>query len=252
MGKAFLSKSNGGGGGGIAFRVIGGTSAPSNPKPNDVWVDTNTEITSYIFSATEPEGYAQGMVWITTGTSSTVEFNALKKNGIQVYPISAKQNIDGAWVDVTAKSYQNGEWKDWIRFNVMYDNGDENETVTGGWVTKGTNINVTKNANTMKIETISGGVTSWLHTLNKIDITKYTKLIFDGIINVTGTNTETVFGINDTMQSYDSGYLAKYYASQSSDGIIEIPLSGLTGEHYVCFEVRDKNNYFEVRKLYFE
>ena len=108
------TNTGGGGSGGLNFQVIGGTTAPSNPKENMIWVNTSTKITSYIFSATQPTGSA-GMVWISTGTSSTVEFNALKKNGIQVYPISAKQYIGGAWVDKTAKSYQDGEWVDLVK-----------------------------------------------------------------------------------------------------------------------------------------
>lgn len=242
----------GGGSGGLNFKIVGGTAEPSNPKENIIWIITEQKITSYIFSAEEPESLVDGMVWITTGTSSTVEFNALKKNGIQVYPISAKQYVSGAWVDVTVKSYQNGAWVDWIRFNVMYDSGNKNETVTGGWVKKGDRVSVTENADSMKIETSQGGNTGWYHTRNKIDITKYSKLIFDGIVNVTRTNTETIFGINDTMQSFNSGYLAKYYANEASDGIIEVDVSGITGKHYVCFEVRDSGQYFVVRKLYFE
>ena len=79
------------GSGGLNFKVVGGTSQPTNPKENTIWVNTSTTITGYVFSAAEPAAPEEGMVWITTGTSSTVEFNALKKNGIQVYPISAKQ-----------------------------------------------------------------------------------------------------------------------------------------------------------------
>lgn len=107
------TNTGGGGSGGLNFQVIGGTTAPSNPKENMIWVNTSTKITSYIFSATQPTGSA-GMVWISTGTSSTVEFNALKKNGIQVYPISAKQYINGAWRNVEAKSYRNGSWVEWL------------------------------------------------------------------------------------------------------------------------------------------
>lgn len=101
----------------LNFDVVGGTSQPSNPKENMIWVNTSTKITSYIFSATKPTGSA-GMVWISTGTSSPVEFNALRKNGIQVYPISAKQYISGKWVDKTALSYQNGKWVDWFTYIV--------------------------------------------------------------------------------------------------------------------------------------
>lgn len=114
----------------LNFDVVGGTSQPRNPKENTIWVNTSKTITDWVFSATQPTA-ASGMVWISTGSSSTVEFNALKKNGIQVYPLSAKQYIGGAWVDKTAKSYQGGEWVDWTIYLI---NGSElNTEYAGAW-----------------------------------------------------------------------------------------------------------------------
>ena len=100
----------GGGGGGMNFKVIGGTVQPENPKENTIWVNTDVEITSWAFSATEPENPVEGMVWIATGTSSTVDFNALKKNCLHVYPISVWQYASGAWAEITAMIYADGTW----------------------------------------------------------------------------------------------------------------------------------------------
>ena len=106
----------GGGGGGLNFTVAGNPQ-PRNPEENTIWLDTVEKITSWIFSATEPETATQGMVWFPAGTSqSLIGFNALKKNGIMVYPKSAKQYVSGAWVDVTAKIWQSGEWANWARY----------------------------------------------------------------------------------------------------------------------------------------
>ena len=118
----------------LNFKIVGGIAEPFYPKENTIWVLTENEINGWIFSAKEPETKTEGMVWICTGTSSPVEFNALKNNCVQVYPISAKQYIDGAWVSKTAKSYQNGSWKDFIAF--LYNAGDEFTDITGGWVTE--------------------------------------------------------------------------------------------------------------------
>lgn len=98
-----------GGGASLNFTVVGGTSAPTSPKENTIWVNTSTTITSWVFSATQPTG-SSGMVWFQTEEKSTAPFNALKKNNITVYPISAKQYVSGAWADKTAKIYQNGAW----------------------------------------------------------------------------------------------------------------------------------------------
>ena len=105
-----------GGGANLNFKIVGGTSEPPSPSNNTIWIDTNIEITSWALSATIPTSPSEGMVWITIGDSSTVSFNALKKNSIMVYPISAQQYISGSWTDKTAASYQNGSWVDWIVF----------------------------------------------------------------------------------------------------------------------------------------
>lgn len=129
-----IGRTNTGGGGGLNFRVIGGTSAPSSPKENTIWVNTATTITGWTFSATQPEKPAAGMVWISTGTSSTAEFNALKKNGIMVYPVSVKQYVGGVWAGKTAMTYQNGSWVEWTTY--MYNMGDTCDHLTGGWKTR--------------------------------------------------------------------------------------------------------------------
>ena len=126
------TNTGGGGVGGLNFQVIGGTTAPNNPKENTIWVNTSTKITGWVFSATQPTR-ATGMVWISVGASSPVAFNALKKNNITVYPLSAKQYVSGAWLDKTAKTYQNGAWVDWMPEGALFYHGDQIVDVTGGW-----------------------------------------------------------------------------------------------------------------------
>lgn len=104
------TNAGGGSGGGLNFKVVGGTSTPSSPKENTIWVNTDAEITSWVFSATEPETPAAGMVWFTTDKKSTAPFNALKKNNITLCPISTQQYVSGAWVEKTAKCGKSGEW----------------------------------------------------------------------------------------------------------------------------------------------
>lgn len=105
------------------------------PKENTNGVITTTTMTSWVFSAKEPTEPEVGMVWIALGDSSAVEFNALKNNTLQVYPISAKQYEGGKWVGKTAFSYQDGEWTDWWN-GQLYDSGNEWEHITGGWASK--------------------------------------------------------------------------------------------------------------------
>lgn len=169
----------GGGGASLNFKVVGGTSAPASPKENTIWVNTSTTITDWVFSATQPTG-ATGRVWISTGTSSTVEFNALKKNNIAVYPLTAKQYVSGAWVDKEAKSYQNGAWVDWWN-GELYEYGNEYEGVTGGWsADSNSNGTVTFNTNNIYLAGRDGDTYTVAGTVNSIDLSKYTKLVIKG------------------------------------------------------------------------
>lgn len=125
----------GGGSGGLNFKIVGGTSTPSSPKENTIWVKTE-RIGAWYFSATKPDGLQEWDVWFQTGTESDFAFNALRKNAVQVYPLSAKQMVGGALVDVPAMSYQGGEWVQWWN-GELFDNGNQWESVTGGWTKNG-------------------------------------------------------------------------------------------------------------------
>lgn len=121
-----------GGGAALNFNVVPNPQ-PDTAKENTIWVDTD-RINNCYFSATQPEGMVDYDVWFYIGTSSPVEFNALKKGGIQVYPVSAKQYVNGALVDKSAKSYQGGNWIEWWVWNgELFDNGNQYEPITGGW-----------------------------------------------------------------------------------------------------------------------
>lgn len=126
-------KTNAGGGGSAAlnFKVVGGGTAPSNPSENTIWVNTGNAITGWVFSATAPSSPTTGLVWIRTDLDATAPFNALKKNGIMLYPVAAMQYVSGGWVAKTAMTYRNGAWVSWML--VLYSPGDTHEATTGGY-----------------------------------------------------------------------------------------------------------------------
>lgn len=130
MAKGF--KQGAGGGASLNFKVVGNPQ-PQNPKENTIWLNTDTKITGWIFSALQPSVMDDGYVWFPTSASSNAEFNALKKNVIQVYPSSAKQYIGGAWVYKEAKIYQGGAWIDFVTDVYLWKNGVANEALTGGF-----------------------------------------------------------------------------------------------------------------------
>lgn len=120
MADCYIVRRGVGGSGGLNFEVVGGTTQPTSPKENTIWVNTSTAITSWVFSAAQPTNPAAGMVWIATANSSSAPFNALKKNTLQVLPQAAKQYISGAWVDKTAVIYQAGKWVDLYVFYLFH------------------------------------------------------------------------------------------------------------------------------------
>lgn len=326
----------------LNFKVVGGTTEPTSSSENTIWVNTDVEITSWVFSATEPGssdvmalsiisgspwylsapqslsagdvlnfeipenvshtyeainiadpttgdeyfvrnsdgsacnawvkgtkvsvvlsndtnklngyggnaktayirnygsyGITEGMVWIATGTTSTVEFNALKKNGIVVYPLSAKQYVSGAWVDKAAKSYQNGAWVDWWN-GELYDAGNEYETFTGGWTATAlsSTTQVTKDITSMTIKTDYGD--DALHCSNKMDLTDFSKLVVTGKSFRNNSSAQRKAGNTKICiwsaigSSLTNGRVAYAdYPAEDYDGEFELDVSSLTGEYYV-------------------
>lgn len=231
-----LGRTNTGGGGGLNFKVVGGTTAPSNPKENMIWVNTSTKITSYIFSAEEPTNPTPGMVWISTGTSSTVEFDALKKNGIQVYPISAKQYVGGAWVNKTTQIYQGGKWIDLIK--CLYNYGDECADVTGGWIAVQPQSSYPKDTTTKNADNLylasnwngtSGTSAGWTFQ-NPVNVTAHKTLKV--LATIVGSNYNRICLYAGT--SYADTSIASIDNSVGENIEISLDISNVSGEYKVC------------------
>lgn len=248
------TNAGGGSGGGLNFKVVGGTSAPASPKDNTIWVNTSTAITSWVFSATEPEAPAAGMVWITTGKSSTAPFNALKKNNITVYPISAKQYVRGKWVDKTAKSYQGGAWADWWN-GELFISGNKYEGFTGGWVRadyyKGNDDNTNTGTltvdDTIYLKTSTGTYCKSVRTTNKIDLTNWKTLKY---ITTQYNKGEAAILITSAAGKVDIDNVAvatgSFVVGESSLDITE-----LDGEYYIGAYVRNAAE-VTIQKIYLQ
>lgn len=94
----------------LNFNIVGGSSQPSNPTPNMIWVETETAINGYSFSIEEPTNPSNGLIWIATGSNTSHSFSVIKNNTIIVYPSSALQYINNNWEVKTAYIYQNSNW----------------------------------------------------------------------------------------------------------------------------------------------
>ena len=235
----------GGGGGGLNFKVVGGTTQPTKPTENTIWVNTSVNIASWAFSATEPASPKEGMVWISTGTTSTVEFNALKKNSIQVYPLYAKQYISGAWVSKAAKSYQGGEWQHWFRY--IYNAGDEYNDITGGWTSSGytwdngsTSFAIkspTKNADNMLFTGTAGssGTLPGIGTENAIDLSNVSILEVDVNVIATSSDGSSTFYLAVMRTKNFSAGLVAHVGGGNGTGekTLQLDVSKLSGSYYI-------------------
>lgn len=225
----------GGGSGGLNFKIVGGTSKPYNPRENTIWVNTDQKITSWVFSAEEPESPSEGMVWFTIGTSSESKFNALKKNVIQVYPLSAKQYVSDALIDVTVEIYQGGEWKPWLTELYWFENGTLNSTI--GYVLDtgdGADDWWTVNSSGFKVVIPEDTYWSWIRSKNKVDVTKYKTLQF---VFTSQTGGKATFGL--TSKTDCSSFTAQKERTTTGSGTASVDVSSISGTYYIGFYVED-------------
>lgn len=212
-----------GGGAPLNFKVVGGTAEPASPAENMIWVNTDAEITGWVFSPEEPQEASEGMVWIKTGLSSAVAFNALKKNAIQVYPISAKQYVSGAWVSKTAKTYQGGTWVNWWD-GVLYDAGNTYDSVTGGYSGVGDYVSATNSDGRLELS-VKTGTSAALITEKAIDLTDFKTLKITG----NGTNSVNCFGgISEDRSASFSSTIA-----MGKQGTYTLDIAAINGLFYV-------------------
>lgn len=228
----------------------------ATPKENTIGIITTNKITGWLFSATEPESPAEGMVWISTGTSSTVEFNALKKNGIQVYPISAKQYVTGAWVDVTAYSYQGGEWVGWITYIAINEND---------WYKRNPYPSVSYSdgtyefsGNSLKGKVTGGNQQVSLVKKEKVDFSAISEVKFvyslDTNLSSSGQILVVVSKSNNDASS-NSSICAKLIFDKATKQTANLDVSGVSGQYYLwiglaCWENLGTVN-FEISNLGF-
>lgn len=235
----------GGSGAGLNFKVVGGTAEPVLPSENMIWINTDVEITNWYFSTEEPDVVEEGIIWIKIYKYSTVEFNALKENGVYLRPLCAKQCISGAWVDKSAKIYQNGEWVDWWN-GELYLTGNEFTDITGGWYgmdagLSTSNVNITKIESGLKLHlTANNRKIGIMATRKPIDLTDYNTITFTGYIfkSTASTSGKEAYGYLMVYSDISGGSLTQVARADISNGgkptTITINVSNLKGFYNIC------------------
>lgn len=246
----------GGGAAGLNFKVIGGTIQPTSPGENTIWVNTSNDITGWVFSATAPTSPVAGMVWFATSNSSSVAFNAVKKNGIWVYPAGCQQYVNGAWVTKTAKTYQNNAWKDWVFW--LYKDGVKEVEFTDNYTNTIGTTSLTWGDTAATFAGTGGDQTTWFSVWTNtplIDVSAYTKLICKlsslncgnaswGTFNIgLVRSTQTVLAVAGGIEN-----AVAETSDNSIDGtakIITLDISDVTGEAAAVMGLRFQNGSYQ-------
>lgn len=204
------------------------------PKGNTIGVITTTTMTSWVFSATEPKEPEVGMVWISVGTSSNAEFNAIKKNTLQVYPTSAKQYEGGKWENKTAFIYLNGEWVElWDGYYYKSGVGSKVGNWKASYQPGNTSNVITFEEEAIKFDWKSGTYSVMVAFSPIQDLTDVSKLKF----RVNGANQNFVVGATTTQYggSEDSTFAAKtIQEGLSGEKELIVDVSSLTGKYYLA------------------
>lgn len=250
----------------LNFSVYAVTDFPETANENDIGVVTDIQIANWILSPEEPSGAPRnnGDVWITYSVDgSTV--NILKDNVLSIAWISAKQYVDSEWTDVTAKSFHNGEWVDWW-YGELYMEGAWFTANTGNWVSLGKEMSsdsyagkapdIQENVDSFKIYYASSVNASGMYYLeNKIDLTKYTTLHFEGELNpYDGVENRARVQIWRDIGKYTLTDVVAYLArSDLNNGVGSIDISALNGEYHIGFSIYSRSSNVSTitcKKLY--
>lgn len=252
-GNMILNYGSGGGGAALNFKVVRydpGAELPASAAENIIAVFTNVDIAGWYFSPTQPENMKQGEVWFLTGASSSVAFNALKKNSIEVCPIYAKQYVNGELVSVEAKTYQNGKWIDWITY--LFNNGDECIDITGGWTSEGFTFGTTKvveavnSGSLIRMEYSGSGIVAIIKgTKEKINLTNINKIrIRYKCAYNTSASTTMQFGVASGTEVQVNNRAANISLNDTTGNDVDayLDVSMLDGEYYVVASVYAENS----------
>lgn len=197
-----------------------------------------------------------GHIWFSAGNSSLIEFNALKKNAVMVYPTAAKQYVSGAWSDIESYVYVEGVWKVMDDTFWLYKDGTEFPTRTGDLVyvkipdSNGNNgePTVTRNSDNLVITGAQYGGARFY--AKKINLTDFNKLCFEGTMN---TNLYDSLRLKLGVWTSTTGNPVASKIGQHINGTtLEISVANLSGEHYVGFWIMDTSSKITVKKLWLE
>lgn len=255
------------------FHVVGGTTQPSNPENNTIWVNTSVSIPIVCVATGYPSSdvyKVNGAIFIWDNATSWISpnLNVSKEKSkmyLPIFPKAVYQYINGVWVSMTASIYKD---KTWIPLGTyLYDSGNTCQNVTGGWTTSTLNtyqsngmISSTAN-NTLQLKKNGKPSGSWPAlgwvTNNYIDLNPYSSLHFKYVASGTATENSIIDFrvVGNTVGGYGDALAKKAITKNVNiSGEVIVDISSIAGGR-VMFCIIDstyENNTFslDVSKVY--
>lgn len=127
----------------------------------------------------------------------------------------------------------------------LFNYGSVNEGITGGWKKDGGGTVTTQSGGSVKIAATENNDESIYHTVNKIDLTKFSTLTMNGIMWEYSGNYRTHICVwsDVTYGDYDSGLVASTKGGAGTEKDYTLDVSGLSGSYYVGIASIDHPNY---------
>lgn len=237
----------------LKLRVLGGMTAPSSPRENDIWVKIAS--TSFEWAILASGASAQnraGRVLIRMGTGNTNEFQALidvtPTNQLWISPVGCVVGDGSTWKNLDAYLYKNGAW---VQFSSAWDGhlfnyGNTYSSVTGGWVARAiahTNDQYGPyNAAPSVQNQSNGGVKVYMSddgkagiwtTANKISLAGFNTLTFNGNLTDPHGYSRAQLDIWSDFGTYSSENVVACLNATYNAGTYTLDISSLTGSYYI-------------------
>jgi hypothetical protein len=222
--------------GGFNFSVVPYASESELPEfadENTIAIIPKSEMSSWIFSMTEPPNPTDGMVWIAIGKSGTAEINIIKENAVMLYPLYAKQYVNGAWVNISALSYNaDGEQVKWMSDIILYDNG---ATDIGWEKLDKKKASIPEDKNYINLTLAKDG-NAYVRTLVNLSGQEKLKVVYSNLTGESSGTTSFQGGVRAKVWDKDgkeiegAGYQTE---STGSSGTPTLDISKLNGEYMV-------------------
>lgn len=237
----------------LKLRVFSGTSAPSAPKENDIWVNTDIPIGGYKFSGVSHPTWSNGVsgyVYFTSTFtdaetyefSTGISFTQNTKCGIYARLLQCWQYNGNEYTRKDAYIYHDK----WCKFSDEWDgtlfySGDQYTGVTGGWT------GADSYSPNLTATLMSGTIT--ISTANAVPMDGFSTLKFTGSGN--GANSGGTYAAKCKIINEYGTELAS--VDFQSNGTYAVSIAALTGRNYVKFTANgSRGNNLDISKVWLE